>query len=391
MAFDAARMKKHAAVLVVIGALAVAALGITAFFLALRPCRMRIDPGEQATFHLRSEIAELAADGSEGPAQVSEQDLDLFGIGIGADNDAMLLSPSGGRDEVTLMNLTAAGTARTLDAALRPSEVGKALGYFDFNLLPLPPGVDQSWSIDLVYACLPPSKRCVQGKVKRTRSGANPEFQLKLPTSVEWISAENRYIQLRDLVCSYRYNTGKAVVDQAELRCTLGLEREDGRHRYHVRVELALTALAKTSDDPHEIRDLALAACELQSAISRGRSERLATIISRIQLANIQNPRLRDLVRQLLSEVRNPPPPAPRTAVRQLWAVQVASCPLERRGDADAFTRSLIAGGLQAWVGASGDGLAVLIGPYYDKDPAVLAQISLHYPQQRATWVRVTP
>jgi hypothetical protein len=389
MPFDASRMKKHAAGLVVVGALAVAALGIMAFFLALRPCRMHIESGEQATFHLRSEIAEIAADGSEGPPQVGDSDLDL--IGIGADNDVVLLSPAAGHDEVTLMNFTAAGTARTLDAALRPSEVGKALGYFDFNLLPLPPGVEQGWSTDLVYACLPPSKRCVQGKVKRTRSGANPEFQLKLPTSVEWISAENRYIQVRDLVCSYRYDTSKAIVDQAVLHCTLGIEREDGRHRFRVRVDLALTAISRTSDDPREIRDLALAACEAQTALARGNGERFANILLRMQSANVQSPRLRDLVRQLSSEVRNPQLPAQRAASRQLWAVQLASCPVERRADADSFTRALVSGGLHAWVGASGDGLAVLIGPYYDRDPAVMAQISQHYPQQRATWVRINP
>jgi hypothetical protein len=389
MPFDATRMKKHAAVLVVVGALVVAALGILAFFLALRPCRMRIESGEQATFHLRSEIAEIAADGSEGPLQVSDQDLEL--IGIDADNDVMLLSPVAGHDEVTLMNFTAAGTARTLDAALRPSEVGKALGYFDFNLMPLPPGVEQGWNTDLVYACLPPSKRCVQGKVKRTRSGANPEFQLKLPTSVEWISAENRYIQVRDLVCSYRYDTGKALVDQAVLHCTLGIEREDGRHRFRVRVDLALVGIARTSDDPREVRDLALAACEAQAALARGSNERFANILLRLQGANIQSPRLRDLVRQLIQEVRNPQRPTQHAASRQLWAVQLASCPLERRADADSFTRTLITGGLHAWVGASGDGLAVLIGPYYDRDPAVLAQISQHYPQQRASWVRINP
>jgi hypothetical protein len=389
MPFDASRMKKHAAVLVVVGALAVAALGIMAFFLALRPCRMRIESGEQATYHLRSEVAEIAADGSEGQPQVSDQDLDL--IGIGADNDVVLISPAASHDEATLMNFTAAGTARTLDAALRPSEVGKALGYFDFNLMPLPAGVEQGWNTDLVYACLPPSKRCVQGKVKRTRSGANPEFQLKLPTSVEWISAENRYLQVRDLVCSYRYNTGKALVDQAVLHCTLGIERDDGRHRFRVRVDLTLMGIARTSDDPHEIRDLALAASEAQAALARGSSERFPSILARLQGANIQGPRLRDLVRQISQEVRNPQPAAPHLVSRQLWAVQLASCPVERRADADTFTRTLIAGGLHAWVGSSGEGLAVLIGPYYDRDPAVLAQISQHYPQQRATWVHINP
>ena len=389
MPWDASRLKKHAAWAVVMGALAMAALGIMAFFLALRPSRVHLDAGEQATYHLRSEIAELGADGSEGAPQVQEEDIDL--IGIGGENEAVLISPNAGHDEVTLMNFTPTGTARSLDAGLRPSEVGKALGYFDFNLLPLPPGVEQGWSTDLVYAPLPPNKRCVQGKVKRTRSGANPEFQLKLPTSIEWINQENRYVQLRDLTCTYRFNTGKGLVEQAGIRCTLGLEREDGRHRYVVRVDLALTSLVRTTDDPHDIRDLALAASEAQTALERGGSQRLAIILSRMQSANIQGPRLRELVRQLSQAVRNPPVQTPRQVSRQLWAVQLARCPVDRRGDADVFARTLIASGFHAWVSPAAEGLAVLIGPYYDRDPTVLAVLSQHYPQQRATWVRVNP
>jgi hypothetical protein len=71
--------------------------------------------------------------------------------------------------------------------------------------------------------------------------------------------------------------------------------------------------------------------------------------------------------------------------------VQLARCPVDRRGDADVFARTLIASGFHAWVSPAAEGLAVLIGPYYDRDPTVLAVLSQHYPQQRATWVRVNP
>jgi hypothetical protein len=388
MPWDSARVKKHAAGAAVVGAVAVMAIGVLAFFLALRPSRMRFDPGQVVTYRLRTEVAELAADGGEGPAQLKEQELNL--ICISPDNDVVLLAPADGRDEVTLMNFAPNGTARTLDAASRPGDAGKALGFFDFNLLPLPPGTEQTWNVDLVYAVLPPNKRCVQGKVKRTRSGANPEFQLKLPTSVEWISEQNRYMQIRDLVCTYRFQTGKGLVDQASVRCLAGIERDDGRHRFRVRAELSLVSIGRTGDDPREIRDLALAGAEAQDALALGRSERLATLLTRLQAANVQSPRLRELVQRLCSEARLPAP-APRAAARPLWAVQVASCAPDRRADAEAFVRALSGSGLRAWVATSGDGLAVLVGPYFDRDPAVLGALSQRYPQQRAVWVKVAP
>jgi hypothetical protein len=53
MAF-AARIKNHAATAAVIAALLVAALGVTAFVLALRPSRLNFDVGQLITYRLRS-------------------------------------------------------------------------------------------------------------------------------------------------------------------------------------------------------------------------------------------------------------------------------------------------------------------------------------------------
>ena len=341
MAWDLSRLKNHAAGAAVVGALMVAALGVMAFFLALRPCRMRFDPGQFVTYRLRTEMAELSADNKEGAPQVSEREIDF--IRIGPENDVVMLTPEQGRDQTTLMTFSPAGVARTLDAAARPTETGRAFGFFDFNLLPLPPGSEQAWNVDLVYAALPINKRLVQGKVRRMRSGSSPEFELKLPPSVEWINEDNRYVQVRDLVCHYRFATGKGLVDQASVHCVAGIEREDGRHRYHVRCDLALAATGRTNDDPRQIRDLAMASREAEDAISGGHNERLATLRSRILATDVQHPRLRELAARLAQEVSAAPAPA---AARQ---GPVGGAGGERPGRAEGPGR-----GLRAHPGAPG-------------------------------------
>ena len=394
MLLDLSRLKTHAASAAIVGALLVAVLGVTAFFLALRPSHLHFEPGQLVTYRLHTELAELVEvagvkEARELPASVQDQMLNL--ICVGADNDVVLLAPVNGRDEVTLLNFASDGTARCLDAAARPGEAGKALGFFDFNLLPLPPGSEQAWNVELVYAALPPAKHNVQGKVRRTRSGANPEFQLKLPTSVEWVNASSRYQQIRDLVCTYRFNGTQRLIDQASVRCLAGIEGDDGgRRRYRLRADLTLVGVGRVSDDPRQVRDLALAGAEAQEALAGGRRERLATLSARILAADVQNPRLRELAKQLVYAVRSPAPPTP-PAARPLWAVQLASGPADHRPEAEAFVRQLAAGGFRAYLAARGDTLAVLVGPYYDRDPAVLGALSQRYPQQRAAWIAVGP
>ncbi len=388
MAWDLSRLKNHAAGAAVVGALMVAALGVMAFFLALRPCRMRFDPGQFVTYRLHTEMAELAPDNSEAPAQVSEREIDF--ICIGTDNDVVMLTPEQGRDQSTLMTFSPAGTARTLDAAARPTETGRAFGFFDFNLLPLPPGSEQAWNVDLVYAALPVNKRLVQGKVRRMRSGSSPEFELKLPPSVEWINEDNRYVQVRDLVCRYRFSTGKGLVDHASVHCIAGIERDDGRHRFHVRCDLVLAATGRTNDDPRQVRDLALASREVEDAISGGHNERLATLRSRILATDVQHPRLRELAARLAAEAARSAP-LPTQPAKGLWAVLVASGPAEQKAQAESFARTLSHQGFRSYLGAAGSGYAVYVGPFFDRDPGVLTALGQRYPQLRPVWVRAAP
>lgn len=392
MAF-AARIKNHAATAAVIAALLVAALGVTAFVLALRPSRLDFATGQLITYHLRSEISEVI-ENQEGkdqelPPLVQENDLHL--ICVGPDNTLVMLAQLDGRDQVSLLMMAANGTTRELDAASRPSDSGRAVGFFDFNLLPLPPGSEQVWNVDVAYAVLPPGKRSLQGKVRRTRSGSSPEFQLKLPPSVEWIGEDQRYRQVRDLTSQYRFNTSKGVVEEAVIKCIAGYERPEGRRRHKLRLTLTLVSLGRITDDPGQVRDLAIAGIDAQTAIAAGRKERLNAIAQRLNAAAVQDPRLRALTQSLLGEIRNGPKPKPPSGPQGLWAVHLASGPAELRSEAQRFVDNLTSQGFRAYLRAQGPTLSVLVGPYYDRDPAVIRSLSQRFPQQRVTWVEVKP
>jgi hypothetical protein len=392
MAF-VARIKNHAATAAVVAAVLVAALGIAAFVLALRPSRLSFEPGQVISYRLTSEIAEVI----ETPERKDQvlppltQEGDLHLICVGPDNTMVMLAQVDGREQVALMTLATNGAARELDAAARPGDSGRAVGFFDFNLLPLPPGSEQVWNTDITYGVLPAGKRSLQGKARRTRSGANPEFQLKLPASVEWIGEDQRYRQVRDLSSQYRFNTAKGVVEEAVIRLTAGYERPEGRRRHKVKLTLTLVAQSRLNDDPDQVRDLALAGIDAQSALAAGRKERLAAISARLNAAAVQDPRLRALVQSLLSEIRSGPRPQTPNVAKGLWAVHLVSGPAQRRADAERFVANLGEMGFRAYLAADGATLSVLVGPYYDRDPTVIRALSQRFPQQRVTWVEVKP
>ncbi len=392
MAF-AARIKNHAATAAVIAALLVAALGVTAFVLALRPSRLNFDVGQLITYRLRSEISEVIETperkDQELPPLVQENDLHL--ICVGPDNTLVMLAEIDGRDQISLLTMATNGSTRELDPASRPLDSGRAVGFFDFNLLPLPPGSEQVWNVDVAYAVLPPGKRSLQGKARRTRSGSSPEFQLKLPSSVEWIGDDQRYRQIRDLTSQYRFNTSKGVIEEAVIKCVAGYERPEGRRRHKLRLTLTLVSIGRITDDPGQVRDLAIAGIDAQAALAAGRKERLAAIAQRLNAAAVQDPRLRTLAQTLLSEIRNGPRPKPVSGPQGLWAVHLASGPAELRSEAQRFVDNLSTQGFRAYLAAQGSTLSVLVGPYYDRDPAVIRSLSQRYPQQRVTWVEVKP
>jgi hypothetical protein len=392
MAFTA-RIKNHAATATIIAAALVAALGIMAFVLALRPSYLEFEPGQVVSYRLRVQTSELIDHPDkrdvELPASIQEQDLHL--IGVGGMNEAVVLTNIDGHDQITLLTFNKNGSARRLDAAARPADAGVAIGLFDFNLMPLPPGSEQVWNVDVAYALLPPAKRVLQGKARRLRSGTSPEFQLKLPPSVEWIGPDQRYMQIRDLTSSYRFNTSQSLIERADIRAIAAFERADGSHRFKVRIELDLVNVGRIVDDPTHIRNLALAGMDAQTALTQGHRERLGTIVDRLLNASIQDQRLRGYVQDLVSKIRNPKPTKNTTIKNNSYAVHLASCHPDRRTDAQRFVAQLASEGFRAYLVEQGNQLAILVGPYLDRDPTVLRTLSQRYPQQRAAWVEVRP
>ncbi len=392
MAFTA-RLKNHAATAAVVAGALVAALGVMAFVMALRPSRLHIEAGQVISYRLRVQTSELIDHPDkrdvELPASIQEQDLHL--IGVGGMNEAVVLTNIDGIDQITLLTFQPNGSARRLDAAARPGDAGVAIGLFDFNLMPLPPGSEQVWNVDIVYALLPPAKRVLQGKARRMRSGTSPEFQVKLPPSIEWIGPDQRYMQVRDLVSTYRFNTSQSLIERGDIRCVAAFERADGSHRFKVRIELDLVNVGRIVDDPAQVRNLALAGMDAQTALAQGHRERLGTITDRLVNASVQDQRLRGYVRNLVNQIRNPAPVRKVAVVNNSYAVHLANCPIERRTDAQRFVAQLASDGFRAYLVEQGAQLAILVGPYLDRDPAVLRTLSQRYPQQRAAWVEIKP
>jgi len=385
---DAPRLRSHAAVAAVLAVMVAGGVGIYAFVLSLRPCLLRLEPGSVVTYRLRTEYSELAPGGAQ-PARVHEQVINL--ICIGRDNEVAMLSPASGpgqHEAIDLLAFASDGSVRRIEGDQRSDE-GKALGFFDFNLLPLPPGSEQAWNVSLVYAALPPGRRQVQGRVKRISNSARPEFQLKLNT-IEWIdAASGRYRQVKDPVCTYRFDTRRGVIESATVRLQAGIERADGDHHFTVCTTLELAGVDRLGDDAVAVRDLALASAELQGALAADRRERLAPLMRRLADATVADPRLLAVATRLLADAgRRLPRPAAPAAPALNWVVQIGPLPATQRAQLVRLGETLIATGVPCSLADLAGGPVLRAGPYARQDQALLARVQRQAGRLRAQWVR---
>ncbi len=361
------------------------ALGILAFALALRPCRLSVPAGELVPYTLTTTTCELKEDDSAGPARIDSRTLQL--VGTGNENEVALISPSPDNDphraSICLMDMSPDGAAFRLDAAARPMDTGMAIGFFDFNLMPLSESAEQSHDVQIDYAVVPARRNPVQGRVKRTKSGAKPEFRMTLQSSVEWVSDES-YHQIRDLVASYRFNTSLGIIDHATITMVAGVERADGRHRYHVRMDLQLAGSpGKTSEDPARLRETVLASAEAQALLRADDHDRSGEVAQRLRQADIALPELRTLADRIAEAILQPAPPAPAA-----WCLCVARGPESEHLEAAALGHRLAAAGFASRVvGVGGDDIAVEVGPYPAQDPGALAAVARRFPGFSPRWV----
>lgn len=393
-------------------AVGAALAGSYAFLISLRPCRLDLAPGTVVDFHLATEYRVLD-DAGLGPPRERTSRITLVCIGHG--NEVALVEPDGARDGISLLSFQSDGTARLLgDEGL--ADVGKALGFFDFNLLPLPPGNEQSWKVSLVYAALPPGRRQVLAQVRRTASGARPEFELRLPT-VEWVNDRNRYVQVRNLICRYRFDPSRGIVDRARVTCETGVEAAAGPVRHRVQVALDLIGIQHGGGDTAALRDLALATAATQSAIAAQHYERLAPLLGRLEQRGVEVAPLREIADRLRLQAQGrladrgtpvrpehprPQGPAqrvdladearrqpPETAAGTL-ELQVATIAPDRRAAGEALVARLASAGIPARLQTSGRWLVVRAGPFAARDDRLAAKVKA-ISGSAPLWRTITP
>ncbi len=425
MAFDPSHWRRWTSIACVVLAVAAAVAGGSAFLLSLRPCRLQLDPGTVVDFQLVTEYREMREDGLGPPRETTSR---ITLVCIGHDNEVALVEPDGAQDGISLLSFQSNGTARLLgEEGL--TDVGKALGFFDFNLLPLPPGNEQTWKVSLVYAALPPDKRQVSGQVRRTENSSRPEFELRLPT-VEWVNAQQRYMQVRNLVCAYRFDPSRGVVDKARVTCEAGVEREagageNGRTRYRVQVSLDLLAIQRGNSDTAGLRDLALASAATQQALANSHWQRLAPLVARLERQGTAVGPLREIANRLRIQANgrlsqgDTPRDTPRDTSRIRdgqrgvieqprqqqqqqteqhitvaaaggWELQIASIANDRRPAAETLVSRCLAAGIPARIEVRGKWLAVRAGPFAERDAQLTSRvqaISRNAPQ----WRQITP
>lgn len=391
-------LKRHAPLAAVVAAALVAVAGGVLFLLATRPSRFAISPGEFLYYRVHLEGIEKVDGGGERAPRREDRELLLVGTGI--DNQCLMAVAQASQVTVALVVIGSDGQVRTCDAAGRRGEAGLAVGWFDLSLCALPPGSEQAWDEpDLVYAALPPQRRTVQAKARRLRSGASPEFQIKLPSSIEWINRAGFYEQVREAMCTYRFANSKHAVEYAELKLVSGEEQSDGRRLIRWRYEVSLAARGTIDDDPRVMRDLALTGAAIQDAAESHR-ERLPALATRLGGIEVSDQRLREIARRLAERARAPgsspqrlpiEQTAPPVQARQRFEVVVTTLAAERRAEAEQLMRRLSRKDLKAYVASTAQGVTVVVGPYGERDATVMKTLSELLPNQRLAWTAVKP
>jgi hypothetical protein len=389
---------KQITTMVVIGAVLLAGCaGIAAFALSFRASKFSIEPGQVLVYRLSTTTTEIGTDHREGRPQTDERIIALIGIGLG--NEAALLAEeSRGRDRLSLHRFEPDGSNVLLDAAARPTSGSRAIGIFDFNLFALPPAAsDQAWEAQITYGLLPPAKQLVQARVRRSQSKSNPEFQLKPPGTLEWVD-QGTYRQVRDLQATYRFKNSLNTVDQATIKCVWSTEQPQpaNTRRWRMVTVVELIDNDTLNEDPVRLRAVAVDCAAAGEALNDTQiaPERRRTLGASLRTADTAVARLRQLADRLAVEVLRQPAVQPLQvrAPSQRHQLQVAIGPENQKEQAEQLARTLLAGGFTARVEPAPAGrLRVVVGPYADKDAAILERLQLSYPYLKPLWIEALP
>jgi hypothetical protein len=378
------QLMRRLPLLVVLFAIVLSGAGVLAFFWAFRPCPVQLQAGDILSYRLRTELREQ---GDDGAVVVDEQDIDCLCLNDQGDL-AVVARNRSGEERLHLLRLHADGQAVPISLGQADSDsAATTIGFFDFNLLPLPVNAAQSWRVELDYGYLPVGQRRVQGEVRRVATGPNPSFELNLDT-IEWIESQpyEHFRSLEDVTCRYRYRASQGVVDQARLRGRYGLE---GRHapRYvELTVDLQLLRSA-TSQKALALRDLVLVHGGSNRPLEYSPAEQ-QVLLERLYQAAGDVPRLQQIIGRHLSGEADAVPLWDPVSADPAWFVQVASVSPSRRVYAEAAAQALADAGWAARVVPRGKFLVIVIGPYAERQNQVRQDLEQHC-GQRVLWVRL--
>lgn len=387
--------------------------GISFFVLAFQECRFAPAAGATWQYQLTTELFKFKEDGTLGDCEARlSHDLDL--LCLNNDNEIALVSAEqrsrgNGRVEMNRMHVSPKGqVSRYLnDEVLNNS--GQLVGhFFDFNLFPLPEGLEQSWSVPMVYGILPPQKNQVVASVKRVRNGSRPKFQLTFPP-VAWVkkSPKDFYSQISSFRCDYVFDIKRGIIEEAHIDFVFARERPhpENVRQYKVRMKLLLSDYGKL-DNLIAGRDMALSVEALQNAYNKDQLERVREILAQLDGVDLEalHPSLKliydSIKRESQTEQRRERARPQRTqqqtqqqqtqrtpAQSGRYALQIASIGLDRKSAGLREVEKIKRQGYNAFLGKRNNYYIICVGPYEQKEAAVRDTFLQRDPDNPPIWV----
>ena len=381
-----AGIRRHAAVAVLLVTAGLGLAGAVFLYVALRPCRVVIEPGTIISYAVRMESQRLEDGHPVDEPRVRTQEVLL--VGVGPDNQLVMLNEGrpGQRDEAALLRMAPDGSAQLFDAADRPVDGGRTVWFFDFNLLRLPRSLTDVGRVELEYGILPPGRRRVLCQIRCLDTGLMPRFRLRPVGNIEWVDHHHggRFVQIADLDVRYRFDRRLRIIDRADISFQLSRETEDGALSHQVHMSLRLAEHHQVADDQvARVADLAVTGVRAQHLLEDGRRDVVAPHLERLAQATVDHPRLRRFLDALVQDagVR-----APRETIGH--AVRVAAVGVARMADARRAAADLLADGYPAYIMRHGDLVAIYVGPYDAPQSAVLEELKRRFPRSGPYWVR---
>ena len=398
-----------------------AIIGIGIFILAFQECRFAPEAGVTWQYRLTTEIFAIEEDGKVGDRKaMSQHNMDM--LCLNNDNDVALITAQQKahgtvKEEISHLRISPKGqVSRYIEDELLNNS-GQAVGhFFDFNLFPLPEGLEQSWTVPMVYSILPAQKNQVFANVKRIQNGSRPKFLMTFPP-VAWVKRgpSDPYSQISDFRCEYVFDISRGLVEEANITFIFARERPYPQNIQQVQVRMALSLKDWGQfEDPIALRDTAMKTLQVQAELNAEHSERVRNILQRLPEAHRMHPALQRYLRAVTADLESLPRHRqqqllqrserpllgqqttqgnnganPTTASAGSFALQIASIKKERRRAAEQEVAKLKRQGFKAFLDVRERHLVICIGPYQAKEQSVMSEFKQRYPNDKPFWTTI--